>query len=205
MFKTFEYCRYDTGQRVLQTDAASVRDAFAHRAEANGGKLFGCWRSLVGLGLARDEGLAITAWPDEATARGAPAPSGPIADADSEIMEATLRPTDDTPPSHEGVYVFRWFEVPAAEWQPFADLSDAAWPNMEEVFDVNICGFFRSLDVAAPNSKTLLLTRYGDLSVWEASRWWNNPVAESAPSMQRFQDRNQYITATIAYPTLPIF
>jgi len=193
------------GQRVLQTDAASVRDAFAQRAAANGGKLFGCWRSLVGLGLARDEGLAITAWPDESTARNAPAPAGPVTGSDSQIVEATLRPTDDAPPTYEGVYVFRWFEVPAEQWQPFAELSDTAWPNMEEVFDVNICGFFRSLDVKAPNSKTLLLTRYGDLSVWEASRWWNNPVAESAPSMQRFQDRNQYITATIAYPALPIF
>ena len=32
----------------------------------SGGTLFGCWRSVVGLGLARDEGIALSAWPDEA-------------------------------------------------------------------------------------------------------------------------------------------
>jgi len=209
MFKIFEYCRYDTRQRALQSDADAVRTVFAARAQAHGGKLFGCWRSLVGLGLARDEGLAITAWPDEATAHSVPPPhmlsDGPVTGSDRQMMEATVRPTDDAPPTYEGVYVFRWFDVPVADWQPFCDLSEAAWPNMEEVFDVNICGFFRSREVAALDSKTLLLTRYANLSVWEASRWWNNPVAESAPSMQRFQDRNQFITATIAYPALPIF
>ncbi len=208
MFKTFEYCRYDTSQRALQMGADSVKAVFAERARAHDGKLFGCWRSLVGLGLARDEGLAITAWPDEPAARAVPPPhllSGAlVTSSDRHMMEATVRPTDDAPPSYEGVYVFRWFDVPAADWQPFCDLSEAAWPNMEEAFDVNICGFFRSREVTAPNSKTLLLTRYADLSVWEASRWWNNPVAASAPSMQRFQDRNQFITATIAYPALPI-
>jgi len=208
MFKTFEYCRYDTPQRALQTGASSVKAVFAERAREHGGKLFGCWRSLVGLGLARDEGLAITAWPDEPAACGVPPPhlpsGGPVTGSDRHMMEAMVRPTDDAPPSYEGVYVFRWFDVPAADWQQFCDLSEAAWPNMEEVFDVNICGFFRSCEVAAPDSKTLLLTRYADLSVWEASRWWNNPVAASAPSMQRFQDRNQFITATIAYPALPI-
>jgi len=74
MFKTFEYCRYDTPQRALQTGASSVKAVFAERARAHGGKLFGCWRSLVGLGLARDEGLAITAWPDEPAARAVPPP-----------------------------------------------------------------------------------------------------------------------------------
>ncbi len=75
---------------------------------------------------------------------------------------------------------------------------------MEEVFDVNIRGFWRSRDIDPPDSKTLLLTRYGDLSVWEASRWWNKPVAAAAPAMARFQDRNQFNTATVAYPAAPI-
>lgn len=205
MFRTFEYCRFATGPRVLQGDPGVVRAAFAQRAEENGGRLFGCWRSLVGLGLARDEGIALTAWLDEAAARAAPAPGGPVTGSDRLIIEATIRPTGDEPPAYEGVYVFRWFEVPAADWQIFCNLSDAAWPNMEAVFDVNICGFWRSRDVQAPNSKTLLLTRYADLSVWEASRWWNDPVADAAEAMARFQDRNQFITATVAYPALPIF
>ena len=89
-----------------------------------------------------------------------------------EALEATVRPTDDVPPAYDGVNVFRWFDIADADWTDFRDMSDTAWPNMEEVFDVNICEFWRSLETAPPAAKVLLLTRYADLSVWEASRWW---------------------------------
>lgn len=201
MNRIFEYCRYTTEPRRLQQDAAGLRQEFVDRAAASGGALFGCWRSLVGLGLSRDEGIALTCWPDAATARAAPGVKG----AERILAEATVRPTDDAPPGYPGVYVFRWFDVPAADWDDFRDLSDAAWPNMEDVFDVNICGFWRSLDTAAPASRTLLLTRYADLSVWEASRWWNNPAAAADASMNRFRARNDMVDATVAYPALPIF
>ena len=201
MHRIFEYSRFATAPRGLLTDAAGVREGFAQRAENHGGKLFGCWRSMVGLGLARDEGIALTAWPDRATADAAPK----LADAETHLMEATVRPTSDAPPAFSGVYVFRWFDVAADDWDTFRDLSDAAWPNMEDVFDVNICGFWRSLETKAPASKTLLLTRYADLKVWEESRWWNNPAAAADASMSRFKARNEMIQATVAYPALPIF
>ena len=70
--------------------------------------------------------------------------------------------------------------------------------------DLNICGFWRSQDTAPPAAKVLLLTRYADLSVWEASRWWNNPAAEADESMSRFRKRNDMIKSTVAYPSLPI-
>lgn len=201
MNRIFEYCRYRTAPRALLTDPAGIRSGFVDRAAASGGKLFGCWRSLVGLGLARDEGIAVTAWPDRAAAEAAP----PAADAETRLMEATVRPTSDAPPAYPGVYVFRWFDVAAADWETFRDVSDAAWPNMEAVFDVNICGFWRCLETQPPASKTLLLTRYADLSVWEASRWWNNPAAAADASMSRFKARNELIDATVAYPAMPIF
>ncbi|MGI9356504.1 MAG: hypothetical protein ACR2PF_15255 [Rhizobiaceae bacterium] len=177
-----------------------MREEFAERAAASGGKLFGCWRSMVGLGLARDEGIAVTSWPTEELARGVPAVDG----AEHYVLETTVRPKTDLEPELHGVSVFRWFDVPAADWEAFRDISDAAWPNMEEVFDVNICGFWRSLDVMPPESRTLLLTRYADLSVWEASRWWNNPGRAARSSMSRFQARNDMIQSTIAFPTLQI-
>ncbi len=191
MNHTFEFCRFTTG--------------FADRAHASGGQLFGCWRSMVGLGLARDEGIALTAWPDSATANGAPAPAiDGLDSAETEALEATVRPTDDAPPAYDGVYVFRWFDIADADWPNFRDMSDTAWPNMEEVFDVNFCGFWRSLETAPPAAKVLLLTRYADLSVWEASRWWKNPAAEAGASMSRFRKRNEMIKATVAYPSLLI-
>ena len=205
MNRHFEYCRFTTRPRLLLTGDAEVKDAFAERARAVSGTLFGCWRSLVGLGLARDEGIALTCFPDAARARKAAAPDfDGLAEADRHILEATVRPTSDDPPHYEGIYVFRWFDIDAADWEAFRDISDAAWPNMEAVFDVNICGFWRSLDTAAPDAKVLLLTRYADLSVWEASRWWKNPAAEADESMSRFRKRNEMIRATVAYPALPI-
>jgi hypothetical protein len=197
----FEYTRFTMAPRQLQADPTSAKANFAARAKANGGKLFGCWRSMVGLGLARDEGIALTAWPDVETTQGAPAVDG----AETHIMAATVRPTSDAPPTYEGVYVFRWFDVTADDWDDFRDLSNAAWPNMEDVFDVNICGFWKSVQTTGLTTRTLLLTRYADLSVWEASRWWNNPTAAADASMSRFKARNEMIAATVAYPTLPIF
>ena len=160
---------------------------------------------MVGLGLARDEGISLTAWPDRAAGEAAPAPElDGIVSFQTEALEATVRPTDDTPPAYDGVYVFRWFDIAEADWPDFRDLSDAAWPNMEEVFDVNICGFWRGLETPAPAAKVLLLTRYADLSVWEASRWWKNPAAAADASMSRFKKRNEMINATVAYPSLLI-
>jgi hypothetical protein len=197
----YEYCRFKTAPRALHSAPAAARERLAERARASGGKLFGCWRSVVGLGLARDEGIAVTSWASVAAAKAAT----PVADAECTLLKATVRPLTDAAPTYEGVYVFRWFDVAEAEWQDFCDLSNAAWPNMESVFDVNICGFWKSLDTKPPASKTLLLTRYADLSVWEASRWWNKPVAAADASMSRFKARNEMIDATVAYPALPIF
>lgn len=201
MNQIYEYCRFKTAPRELQLAPKATYESFAERAKASGGKLFGCWRSVMGLGLARDEGIAVTSWASVATAKAAT----PVADAECILLKATVRPLTDAAPLYEGVYVFRWFDVAEAEWQDFCHLSNAAWPNMESVFDVNVCGFWKSLDTQPPASKTLLLTRYANLSVWEASRWWNKPVAAANASMSRFKSRNEIVDATVAYPALPIF
>ena len=130
MNKYFEYCRFQTPPRRLLSEAGLVRKAFAERAANNGGTLFGCWRSLVGLGLARDEGIALTSWPAPELVRSAPA----VDDAEHHVLEATVRPKTDAEVSLSGISVFRWFDVPAADWEAFRDISDAAWPNMEDVF-----------------------------------------------------------------------
>lgn len=207
--KSFVYLRYQSEPRAIQTDAARVREPFAGLATATNGTLFGCWRSLVGLGLGRDEGLALLSYatPDEAMAAIEAAPdalgAGKLDMVEAQRLEASVRPTSDAPPEYPGVYVFRWFEVDEANWPAFRDLSDAAWPNMESVFDVNICGFWRSQE-QNQDIHVLLLTRYADLSVWEASRWWKNPSSAADESMKRFKSRNELINRTVAYPTMPV-
>lgn len=205
---SFVYLRYQTAARGIQTDAAGVRATFAELATTTNGALFGCWRSLVGLGLGRDEGLALLSFDSIAAAAAAREAARAMATQKLEVtqaqhLEATVRPTSDSPPEYPGVYVFRWFEVNNADWADFRDLSDAAWPNMESVFDVNICGFWRSQE-QRDDTHVLLLTRYADLSVWEASRWWNNPTSAANESMRRFKNRNELIKRTVAYPTMSV-
>ena len=115
----YEYCRFKTAPRALHSAPAAARERLAERARASGGKLFGCWRSVVGLGLARDEGIAVTSWASVAAAKAAT----PVADAECTLLKATVRPLTDAAPTYEGVYVFRWFDVAEAEWQDFC-LSD---------------------------------------------------------------------------------
>jgi hypothetical protein len=194
----FEYCRFRTAPLALMESPEQTQQQFTNRAAANDGHLFGIWRSL-NLGLPRDEGIALTAWRNEAAARAAPAVDG----GESTILQATLRPTTDEPPSYPGVYVFRWFDLASADVGSFLELSAKAWPNMESVFDVNVCGFWRSLDVDEPGARGLLLTRYADLSVWEASRWWSNKSADAKVSMTSFKRRSDVVTSTVAYAMMP--
>ena len=201
----YEFCRFTTTPRFLHGEAQQVKTAFIERAETSGGQLFGCWRSMVGLGLARDEGIALSSWPSAVAIGNAPTlASEEIVSSNFHVLEASVRPVEDTPPTYDGVYVFRWFDIDASDWDTFREISNTAWPNMERVFDVNICGFWSSQEVATPNAKILLLTRYADLSVWEASRWWNKPTAKANASMSRFEKRNNIIKSTIAYPSLLI-
>jgi hypothetical protein len=199
-YSYFEYCQFETPPRILQSKPEVQKANFAKRAAANKGVLYGCWRSMVGLGLGRDEGIAMTAFETEEAARAANTVEGTT----TQVMRATIRPTEDETPESPGVYVFRWFKVAAPDWPAFRDISDAAWPNMEAVFDTRIHGFWQSLDSSGEYDEILLLTRYADLSVWEASRWWNNPVKEADESMLKFRKRNDLIARTLAYPSFLI-
>jgi hypothetical protein len=197
----FEFCQFEVEPRRLLTAPGEVRTKFVQRARATGGQLYGFWRNLGGLGLRRDEGIAVTAWRSQEAARA----SAPVANSQPHVLQATVRPTSDAVPTYPGIYVFRWFDIHAKNWETFRDLSNEAWPNMESVFDANICGFWRSLDIQEPDAKVLLLTRYADLSVWEASRWWRKPSSDAGAAMSRFDYRNDLTESSIAFPVQPIF
>jgi len=209
MNKVFDYRRIQVSPRLLLSDDQALADAVAARAGAAGGRAFGLWKSLVGLGLHRDEAIALTSWPDResldrAIADGCFAGIDGVEGAEAVPLLATVRPTDDAPPLYRGVYVFRWFDVAEADWPEFLALSDEAWPNMESVYDVNIVGFWKALEAPRGRASVLLLTRYADLSVWEASRWWKAPADAAQPSMQRFRRRNDLVGWTLALPGLPV-
>src|SRR5512146_1568902 len=90
-----------------------------------GGKVYGLWTPLIG--FASNRGIAITAWPDpEAADRqddllldGMPE----LLDCDGERLDPTARPTLFRPPREPGIYAFRWFDLHAADWPEFLELS----------------------------------------------------------------------------------
>ncbi len=198
MYETYEYRRFKLAAGTWESTAERLRGEGARLAAEHGGTLFGVWRGQIG--LEANEGIALTAWPDEeALAAGATALSPLYASAlesRAERLVATLRPDQPTPtPPRSGVYAFRFFSIVDSDWAEFADLSLRAWPDFESGYDARICGFFRSLDVRPPDARVLLLTRYASLAVWEASR--------ADVGRPEFQRRHKLTRATIVCTAVP--
>jgi hypothetical protein len=125
---------------------------------------------------------------------------GLIVSATSERLTPTLRPADADVPQPGGIYVHRWFEVDAGAADEFIDLSGQGWLRFETQFDTQIFGLFRAApspaDTEAGLQRLLLITRYADHGVWEASR---DPTSEA---MQIFARRQQLTRRTWAASTL---
>jgi hypothetical protein len=123
-----------------------------------------------------------------------------IASAKVERLDPTLRPSDDAIPKPGGIYVHRWFEVEAGAADEFVELSGQGWQRFEAQFDTNIFGLFRAAPSPADSEtgvvRLLLLTRYADHGVWEASR---DPTTEA---MQIFARRAQLTRRSWAASTL---
>jgi len=123
-----------------------------------------------------------------------------IADVRRERLTPTLRPTDERAPRAGGIYVHRWFEVDVAAAAEFIELSGRGWERFEAQFDTQIFGLFRAApspsDSGTGVQRLLLLTRYADHGVWEASR---DPSSEA---MQIFARRQQLTRRTWAASTL---
>jgi hypothetical protein len=117
-----------------------------------------------------------------------------------ESLTPTLRPADDAITQPGGVHVHRWFEVGAGDTDEFIELSGQGWQRFEAQFDTQIFGLFRAApsvaDREANLQRLLLITRYADHGVWEASR---DPTSEA---MQIFARRQQLTRRTWAASTL---
>ena len=82
----------------------------------------------------------------------------------------TIRPTDHTRRTREGIYVFRWFDVMNKDVEEIAELSAKAWLTFEEGFDTEVQCLFAEQSQASKQGKMLLITWYQNLSVWQESR-----------------------------------
>lgn len=125
---------------------------------------------------------------------------GLIAKTKVERLTPTLRPAGGATPRPGGIYVHRWFEVEAGAADEFVELSGRGWEHFEAQFDTQIFGLFRAAaspaDAEAGVQRLLLLTRYADHGVWEASR---DPTSDA---MQIFARRAQLTRRSWAASTL---
>jgi hypothetical protein len=83
-----------------------------------------------------------------------------------------------------GIYVHRWFELKPSDRAEMVRLSEEGWVDFEKRFDARIFGLMAEIQPRPrnPNLWILLLTRYANHAVWEASR---DPTTDAMKSFQR--------------------
>lgn len=104
----------------------------------------------------------------------------------TDSLVATVRPSDDATLPAGGIFVHRWFETATANLEEFKALSAEGWKDFEPRFDARVFGLFLAEesqdDQMAGSRRLLLITRYADHGVWEASR---DPSSEAMKSFSR--------------------
>lgn len=180
--------------------AEQLRDS-AGQIEAAGGILFGIWRSQIG--RPRDELTVMTAWPNDddtaATSAHMIKSIHDVCDCESERLLPTLKPETTTPPRKQGIYAFRWFDVPTENWDTFLDLCAAAWPGWEEAYASDIIGLWRHEQSDHDSVRTLLLSRRPSLAMWERTK---KPESEEEIEVRKkMGNRYDLCTWTSVYTT----
>ena len=165
----------------------------ADRLAAAGAVVVGAWSGGGGIGWWDDEATILAGVPD-----GVHLEDVELEDATVERLRATARPEAIAPLGAGGVFAHRWFELAANDWDELLELSTGAWPVFEATYGATIEGFFRSEDVAPPDARVLLLTRYPSLAAWEESRGAvRDPNSEAAEAGQRFLRRRELTRRTV--------
>ena len=194
-------------------DDRRICRALEDACRCSGAVVLGVWAAQIG--LERDRGLVLAAYPHLESARIAVntlADAAPDLAADTPVlMMATARPERLRPEREGGFYAHRWFELASADWDEFLDLSVRAWPSMEAAVEARICGFWRAIesgpaDGTRPSATTrvLLLTHYRTLDDWERSRWWGRPDPGATEAMARFRRRAELVVRTrVVITTVP--
>lgn len=203
MSAAFTYLRLSIGQgRQAQQDLDARLQALAPRLQADGGRLVG--RFTAQLGWAANETAVLLQGIGQESSKAVRELVDAVVVGAAEVTELTptARPAQEGPLvlAPGGIYVHRWFTVETPDLERFVDLSARAWPDFEGRFDTQIFGLFRAsespAEAAAARTRLLLLTRYADHGVWEASR---DPSTEA---MQIFAQRQLLTRHTIASSSL---
>lgn len=168
----FNYATITTsGNSWRQCEKALTEDGVA-KLEERGGKRYGIWGPLFG--LASNQVVLMTHWPDPEEVRQQVtetlmAVEG-IVNVDHHMVVPTVRPTTSEPPRQLGLYVHRWFLLDPRHADEAVALSNAAWETFEQTFEVEIVGFFRTIEPITELAELRLLNWYPNLAAWEKSR-----------------------------------
>ncbi len=203
MHEAYDYRTIRVAPHSWRRVGEQVRQKVGPAISAAGGTLYGVWTGQIGLGA--DEGMLITAWPDrnslERSSQLGVEGIDDLLEQRAERLIATVRPVSPEPPLASGVYAHRWFDIREESWPEFLRLSEAAWPDFEARHGARIVGFFRSLDVEAPEARVLLLTNYPSLAVWESSRMEQTRDETELRVREHFARRHELTLATIVRTT----
>jgi len=155
------------------------------------------WGAFFGLfGIASNELLILTLG-DVDQVNDRLVALGSVRDAETLLLEPTVRPTSETPLSREGLYVFRFFEVAHRDVDQIAALSKQAWESFESTSDyaAEPKALFCQADRSSERGRMLLLTWYDGFESWLTSR---NPHPDAR---ENFLRRRDLTTGTVAYAT----
>lgn len=183
----FNYATLTTSGNSWRPWGQALREDGVTKLTALGGKLYSIWSPLFG--LASNQIVLMTSW---STSDGVVqnvtetlTTLDGIVSVDNHMVVPTVRPTANTPPSKPGLYVHRWFLLEPGHVDEAVELSNTAWETFEQAFEVEIIGFFRTIEPQTDLAQLMLLNWYPNLAAWEASR----NLALAPEARQRFRRR----------------
>jgi hypothetical protein len=170
----YAWMRYEAA--LAPADALRrLRDDTFRVMGRHGGAVWGVWTALFG--MASNELVVVTAWPDEAT------PVATLLDAlpdgfrivASHEFAPTVRPTSAEAVTRDGIYVHRFFRTREKHMQDIVDLSVEAWKTFatDDRYGTEQIALFRPRMHASDGDslgEMLLISWYPDFADWEKSR-----------------------------------
>ncbi len=168
----FNYATLTTSGNSWRRWEQTLREDGVAKLAALGGALYGVWSPLFG--LASNQLVLMTRWAAldgviDSVTEALRAVEG-IVHVDNHMVMPTARPTTNTPPRQPGLYVHRWFRLAPCHVDEAVELSDTAWETFEQAFEVEVIGFFRTIEPQTELAELMLLNWYPNLAAWEASR-----------------------------------
>lgn len=169
----YEYVRIRVPAGGWPDAAATIFGPLRRDLEADEGRIFGVYRSIIGAPM--NEGVVITAhadvetWAEYRRGEKIHAHEG-VERIDSALLAPSVRPLPDAVADAPGVYAHRWFDISPGSWPDFVRLSEEGWWPAVEGAGARVEGLWSALGGAA-EGHAFLLTRYESMAHWERTRF----------------------------------